>query len=72
MSLIELRQLVRSRPQISLNELAAHFKVSENQIESMMMCFVNKHQVTAKEVQSKCSSCACCSAKRNVIYSWCV
>lgn len=70
MSLIELRQFVRNKGQVTLDDITEHFHVDAAKIESMMQLFIGKQLVEKQTIETKCSQCSCCSKTSEVIYHW--
>ncbi|CAG9001641.1 MAG: hypothetical protein CENE_03664 [Candidatus Celerinatantimonas neptuna] len=70
MSLIQLRQFVKNKKQVTLDDIAKHFHVDAVKIESMMQLFIGKQLVEKQTIETKCSQCACCNKTTEIIYHW--
>lgn len=71
--LIEIKKLLEEREQMSLMDLARHFYVSENIMQSMLAQWVKKGRVEIREQGGLCgSTCGSCdeSGQVKILYRW--
>ncbi|MFP1887997.1 FeoC-like transcriptional regulator [Lonsdalea quercina] len=72
MTLIELRDFVRAKRQVSVHDISAAFHVEPGVIDGMMSIWVQKGQVRfhAAPVSSQCGSCCSCDKSLSQYYEW--
>ncbi len=71
MNLIEVKQYLRARKIVSLQDMALHFKVDIETVRPLLEVWmgkgtIRKHAGTA----SKCKECCACGAAAMEIYEW--
>ncbi|MGX5174126.1 FeoC-like transcriptional regulator [Aliikangiella sp. IMCC44653] len=70
---MDIKQLLIERNEMSLTDLARHFYVSENVMQSMLAQWIKKGKVKKRQVSGLCSStCGSCdeSAEVKTLYQW--
>lgn len=71
--LLEIKTLLQQRQQMTLLDLARHFYVSENMMQSMLEQWLKKGKIEKLTVSSSCSSgCGGCneSSDNQFVYRW--
>jgi len=71
--LMDIKQLLIEREQMSLTDLARHFYVSESVMLSMLEQWIKKGRVVKSEFSGSCSSsCGSCteSSETQIYYRW--
>jgi len=73
MMLMEIKQLLLQREQMSLTDLSRHFYVSESVMQSMLQVWQKKGRLEVKQQSGSCSSsCGSCDESNdiNTLYRW--
>jgi hypothetical protein len=71
--LMQIKQLLQERGQMSATDLARHFYVSESVIEGMMLHWLKKGQVELCDFSANCGAgCGSCSESAALakVYRW--
>ncbi|WP_196137922.1 FeoC-like transcriptional regulator [Aliikangiella sp. G2MR2-5] len=71
--LMEIKKLLEERDQMTLTDLARHFYVSENVMQSMVDQWIRKGRIEKVELSGLCgSSCGSCdeAGEVKILYRW--
>ena len=71
MNLVELRDYIRARQRVSLQEISRHFHSEPQVVSGMLDIWLQKNKITRHSVKSaKCGGCCCCDPAANQFYEW--
>ncbi len=71
MILSELKNYLRHRKRVSLNDLAVHFDIDADALRGMLGKWISKGKVKRLPVDSSCgSSCCKCDPAMIELYEW--
>ncbi len=70
-SLLELKEYLRNRNIVSINDLSLHFKASREMLEPMLEHWIRKGKLRKETAESSCGSKTCsCGDSEQVWYQW--
>ncbi|MGM3161856.1 FeoC-like transcriptional regulator [Dickeya undicola] len=72
MTLLELRDFVRERKKVSLQDISTTFKTDPGVVEGMLAVWVQKGKIRfhSGEAAPKCGSCCGCDKSLGQYYEW--
>ncbi|MCW2479213.1 FeoC-like transcriptional regulator [Candidatus Symbiopectobacterium sp. NZEC135] len=71
MTLIELRNFVKQRQRVSLQEISQRFHVETGVVEGMIAIWVQKGKISSHENASGgCGGCCSCEKGLRLYYEW--
>lgn len=71
MTMIELRNFVRQRQRVSLQEISQRFHVEAGVVEGMIAIWVQKGKISSHENTSGgCGGCCSCEKGLRLYYEW--
>ncbi len=66
----ELKQYIKERKHVQLDEVATHFNMAPSAIEGMLSLYVKKGKIR-EDKQPHCSGCTSCAKNEgSLFYSW--
>jgi len=73
MSLLELKEYLKNRNIVSINDLFIHFRTSPETLEPMLEHWIRKGKLRKETAESSCggkhASCSC-GGSRDIWYQW--
>ena len=70
MILSELKNYIKKRREVSLNDIALHFDIAPDAARGMLELWISKGKVQKKQTQSCESNCHCEVGRNNELYRW--
>lgn len=70
MILIELRDYVRERGQVSLEEVCRHFGLEQELARALLHTWVQRGRLRHPQAGAACRGCAVCASGIGEIYVW--
>ena len=71
MILLEIKEYLQKRKQVSLRDIAAKFDLTEEAAAQMLAHWEDKGKITRTEKSGGCGqNCSCCSAPCGTTYRW--
>ncbi len=71
MILTELKNYIKTRQQVSLNDIALHFDVEPETAKGMLDFLVKKGRISLRSNPLSCAAgCSCSAAENSDIYEW--
>lgn len=70
MTLIELRDYVKSKQRVSLQDVSRAFQVDPGVVEGMVAIWVSKGKIACHENNSTCGGCCSCDKGMRIYYEW--
>lgn len=71
MILLRLKQYIKSRQQVSAEDISAHFDLSEDALAGLLIPLLKQGHITAKQAASCGSGCGTsCALQSKTTYQW--